>query len=158
MKVFIAGDSTAACKEENKRPETGWGEKLGLFFDKNVIIRNFAKNGRSSKSFMNEGLLDLIDKEINENDYLFIQFGHNDGKPNPDRHTTFEEYQDNLMKYANVALSHKATPIFLTSISRRRFKEDKTLDINTVEIYPEACKDFCKKKQFYLFRYVYYNL
>ncbi len=26
--IHIAGDSTASIKEEQKRPETGWGEKL----------------------------------------------------------------------------------------------------------------------------------
>ena len=54
--VFIAGDSTAANKAENKRPETGWGEQLQKRFDeKRVRVDNHAANGRSTRTFISEG-------------------------------------------------------------------------------------------------------
>ncbi|MFR2689333.1 MAG: rhamnogalacturonan acetylesterase, partial [Enterococcus faecium] len=53
--IHIAGDSTAAEKDENKRPETGWGEKISAYFSPEIQINNQAKNGRSTKSFIQEG-------------------------------------------------------------------------------------------------------
>ncbi|MDO9628774.1 MAG: hypothetical protein Q7I99_02635 [Acholeplasmataceae bacterium] len=79
-KLYIAGDSTASIKQDDKRPETGWGECLHEFVTPNIEIVNYAQNGKSTKSFIEEGLLDQIDKEIKEDDYLLIQFGHNDQK------------------------------------------------------------------------------
>ncbi|MCQ2537836.1 MAG: hypothetical protein MJ124_05510, partial [Lachnospiraceae bacterium] len=76
--IFYAGDSTAAQKKDCYYPETGIGQMLPLFFNENVTIHNHAINGRSTKSFIDEGRLERIDKEIREGDYLFIQFGHND--------------------------------------------------------------------------------
>ena len=53
--VYLAGDSTMAEKLPEKRPETGWGEKLQQYFDvKKVKIENHAQNGRSTKSFIDE--------------------------------------------------------------------------------------------------------
>ncbi|HEX8116256.1 MAG TPA: hypothetical protein VF521_03220, partial [Pyrinomonadaceae bacterium] len=62
--VFIAGDSTAANKAENKRPETGWGEQLQKRFDeKRVRVDNHAANGRSTRTFISEGRWQaLLDK------------------------------------------------------------------------------------------------
>src|SRR5829696_9983253 len=54
--VYLAGDSTMAEKTDDKRPETGWGEYLQSQFDeRKVKIENHAQNGRSTKSFINEG-------------------------------------------------------------------------------------------------------
>ena len=54
--VYLAGDSTCANKAADKRPETGWGEMLQQYFDPaKVRIMNEAQNGRSTKSFIDEG-------------------------------------------------------------------------------------------------------
>ncbi|HBG32315.1 MAG TPA: rhamnogalacturonan acetylesterase, partial [Acholeplasmataceae bacterium] len=119
-KIFIAGDSTAAIKLEEKRPESGWGEFLADFISPYLEVRNFAQNGRSSKSFIEEGILDQIDKEITKDDYLLIQFGHNDEKKDdPKRYTTaYGTYQENLLKLILTARRHEAIPILITSITR----------------------------------------
>jgi hypothetical protein len=57
--IFIAGDSTAAQKLPEKEPETGWGEKIAAFFSNKVLFQNFAANGRSTKSFMDEEKLSM---------------------------------------------------------------------------------------------------
>ena len=53
--IYLAGDSTMAQKLPEKRPETGWGEMLGSFFqDGKVAIDNRAQNGRSTRTFISE--------------------------------------------------------------------------------------------------------
>lgn len=144
LTLFIAGDSTAAKKLTEKRPETGWGECLQGFFDPaQVKVDNRALNGRSTKSFINEGHLKEIEAVIQPGDYLMIQFGHNDEKLNkPDRGThPFGDYQANLRQYIQVARDHQATPILLTSVTRRKYLDDgRTLDPHAVGDYPEATR------------------
>ncbi len=100
--VYLAGDSTMAEKAENRRPETGWGEKLQQYFDaKKVKIDNRAQNGRSTKSFIDEGRWKEIVDNLKRGDYVFIEFGHNDEKT--DKPAVYAaantDYQNNLIKF-----------------------------------------------------------
>jgi lysophospholipase L1-like esterase len=52
--LYLIGDSTMADKPLDDNPERGWGQLLPNFFDDDVVIENHAKNGRSTKSFINE--------------------------------------------------------------------------------------------------------
>ncbi len=148
MKLFIAGDSTAANKLPNKRPESGWGEYIKDFISPNLEVKNYAENGRSTKSFIAEGRLFQIETEIEEGDFLIIQFGHNDSKPDKERHTEPDkDYLENLERFATVAVSAHAMPIFISSITRRKFVDGK-LDPNAVADYPQAMKAFCEKNNY----------
>src|SRR5215470_14804493 len=77
--VFIAGDSTAA----NGMPGAiGWGKPFGALFDASKInVVNRARGGRSSRTFVTEGLWDQLIADVKTGDYVLIQFGHNDGGP-----------------------------------------------------------------------------
>ncbi|MBR7928033.1 rhamnogalacturonan acetylesterase [Aerococcaceae bacterium zg-ZUI334] len=140
-KIFIAGDSTASIKEKQAYPETGWGEAFRFMLSNRIELRDYAVNGRSTKSFITDGLFDKIDKEIEAGDYLLIQFGHNDGKIDDEMRYTdpTSEYPENLVKYINMARKHNATPILLTSISRRMF-ENGTLVENNIGPYPNVMR------------------
>lgn len=147
VNIFIAGDSTAANKELHVRPETGWGEKIPLFFKETTTIQNKAKNGRSSKSFIEEGLLAVIEQEIQAGDYLFIQFGHNDQKIKESKGTQpYGDYLDYLAQFIDVAKRKQATPILLTSITRRDYLPNGQLNFDTLGQYPEAMKSFAKRQ------------
>ena len=150
-KLYIAGDSTASIKLDIKRPETGWGEFLDEFITPNIEVINYAQNGKSTKSFITEGLLERIDHEIQEDDYLLIQFGHNDEKlEDPSRYTDPRtEYKENLMRFVLTAKKHQAIPILLTSITRRKFKDGK-LEKHTVGEYPNQMKEFAREHQILL--------
>src|SRR5215217_262008 len=78
IKVWMIGDSTMAIKEVKAYPETGWGMPFAYFFDSTVTVDNRAKNGRSTKSFIGETLWQSVIDNVQEGDYVFIQFGHND--------------------------------------------------------------------------------
>ncbi|QAS52172.1 rhamnogalacturonan acetylesterase [Halobacillus litoralis] len=140
LQVFLTGDSTMAHYPTSHFPQTGWGQKLASFFTEDVIIQNKAMNGRSSKSFLAEGRLDEIKGMLQPGDYLFIQFGHNDSKPDKARKThPFSSYQENLITFIEAARSMEAIPFLLTPIQRRRFNEDGTLQ-QTHGSYPEAMR------------------
>lgn len=121
--VFMIGDSTMANKSiTGGKPERGWGHVLGGFFTEDIIVDNHAVNGRSSKSFIDEGRWDKVLSRIKPGDYVVIQFGHNDEKPKADRHTdpgtTFDA---NLERFVNESRERGAHPILMNAIVRRNF-------------------------------------
>jgi lysophospholipase L1-like esterase len=124
--LYIAGDSTAAQKYADAAPETGWGMALPFFLHKDLPVANHAVNGRSSKSFIDEGLLDVILEAIRPGDFLLIQFGHNDEKSaDPLRYTEpWTTYQDYLRQYIDGARARGARPVLATSVERRKFDAD----------------------------------
>ena len=76
--IFVAGDSTAA--KNNGNPIQGWGVPFADFFDPTKVnIANRARGGRSSRTFITEGLWDQLLAEVKPGDFVLIQFGHNDG-------------------------------------------------------------------------------
>lgn len=122
INIWLCGDSTMSIKETRAYPETGWGMPFAYFFDSTVSVRNLAKNGRSTKTFISEGLWKTVADNAQEGDYILIQFGHNDeSKEKAERYTTPDEYKVNLKRFIDEAKARKATPILLTPVSRRRF-------------------------------------
>lgn len=131
--VFLAGDSTMAPKQENKRPETGWGEHLQKHFDeKRVRIDNHAANGRSTRTFISEGRWQALLDKVKAGDYVLVQFGHNDqSKEKVDRYTPPDDFRANLARFVAEVRAKRATPVLLTPVMRRRFdKEGKFYDVH----------------------------
>ena len=147
-RIFWAGDSTVKQNDYTSYPQTGLGQGLPLYLKKEIIIRNYAENGRSTKSFIEEGLLSAIEKEIQKGDFLLIQFGHNDAKPDIIRHTEpFGTYQDNLETFVRTARSQNAHPVFITPLYRRLFQDNGLLIEKTHLNYPEAMMDLAQSLQ-----------
>ena len=122
IRIFLAGDSTMSIKEKKAWPETGWGMPFQTFWDSTVTVVNKAKNGRSTKTFISEGLWQSIVSVAEEGDYVFIQFGHNDeSKEKVERYTDPVEFKRNLKKFICESRAKKAIPILLTPVSRRKF-------------------------------------
>lgn len=125
IRIFIAGDSTA-CNyphegENNRFPQTGWGQVFGEMFNDEIIVVNCARSGRSSKSFLTEENYRFICDNIQKGDYLFIQFAHNDCKTEDlQRYTSPNDnsYQECIYKFINTARNTGAHPILCTSITR----------------------------------------
>ncbi|OEJ54662.1 rhamnogalacturonan acetylesterase [Streptomyces agglomeratus] len=139
--VFVAGDSTAAGKSVSAAPETGWGMALPFFLHEHLAVANRAVNGRSSKSFIDEGRLAPILEAIRPGDFLLVQFGHNDQKrEDPARHTEpWTSYQEHLLQYVTGARARGACPVLLTSVERRRFDAAGTA-LATHGAYPRAVR------------------
>lgn len=139
--IYLAGDSTMAQKLPEERPETGWGEMLGSFFqDGKITIDNRAQNGRSTRTFIEEKRWQAIVEQLKEGDYVFIQFGHNDeSKEKVDRYTPPADYRNNLVRFISDVRVRKAFPVLLTPVMRRRFDKDGTLQ-DTHGEYPDIVR------------------
>lgn len=122
--VFMIGDSTMANKPLDKEnQERGWGQMLPIYFEGPIKVDNHAVNGRSSKSFIDEGRWEKVREQIRPGDYVIIQFGHNDEKAkSPDRYTVpGSTFDANLKKFVSETREKGGTPILMNSIVRRNF-------------------------------------
>ncbi|MFT7233433.1 MAG: lysophospholipase L1-like esterase [Cyclobacteriaceae bacterium] len=138
--IYLVGDSTCADKDDEAFPEMGWGTPFKTFFNESIVIENRAKNGRSTKSFLTEGSWDNVLKTLKKDDYVFIQFGHNDEVPSKtDRYTTPEEFKSNLKVYVLDTRNKKALPVLLTPVTRRSFEKGELKD--THEEYAQLVRE-----------------
>jgi lysophospholipase L1-like esterase len=115
--MVLTGDSTVT-------DQTGWGRGFADCLMPDVQLTNLSRGGRSSKSFIAEGLwkkaLDL------KPDYVLIQFGHNDqpghgADRETDPETTYRQYMN---QYVDDARAAGIKPVLITSLSRRDWGDD----------------------------------
>ncbi len=119
--IYWAGDSTVKQNTIATYPQTGIGQVFERFVKPHEVrVENHAENGRSTRSFIDEGRLAPIYDRITKGDFLFIQFGHNDEKAaDPDRYADPERgFPENLEKFVNVARNKGATPVIITPVTR----------------------------------------
>jgi DNA sulfur modification protein DndE len=137
--VWLAGDSTMAQKQPDKRPETGWGEALQACFDSSQVrIANRAMNGRSTRSFVAEGRWQAIVDSLRAGDYVFIQFGHNDEKVGTANYSSPDDYRRNLERFVDEVRARGGHPVLFTPVVRRRF--DGARLVETHGDYSEAAR------------------
>lgn len=143
IRLHIIGDSTMADYVENTTRTRGWGEMLQEFFDPEVEVANYARGGRSSRSFYREGRWKLVTDSLKPGDYVLIQFAHNDekegGKDGADGRGTapWTTYKNYIEKYVDETRALGATPVLVTPIIRRYFTADGTIS-------PKGCHDLGK--------------
>src|SRR3984885_143410 len=109
VKIVLVGDSTV-------NDQGGWGKGFSGSFNEQVQVINLALNGRSLKSFRDEGA--WAPALAAKPDYILIQFGHNDGPgKGPERETDPRTtYRANLIRYIDEARAAGAKPVIATSI------------------------------------------
>lgn len=130
VRVFLIGDSTCATKNLwGENPERGWGHMFQPLFDASVVIENHATNGRSTKSFRDEGRWAKVYDKLERGDYVFIQFGHNDQKlSDTTRYASPAQFDENLRRYVRETREKGAVPVLLTPIVRRQFADGVLVD------------------------------
>lgn len=144
MTIFVCGDSTAATYAPERAPITGWGQVLENELP-GVRVVNKAMGGRSTKSFLAEGRLVEIEKEIQPGDLLLIQFTHNDTSDLVWRHTDpSTSFMANLSIYVDTARLHGAIPVLLTPIPRRYWRDNQLLESH--DDYPDAIRHLALMK------------
>jgi pectinesterase len=136
--LVLVGDSTVT-------DDAGWGLGFRQFLADGVTLTNTARGGRSSMSFIKEG---LWEKALAlKGDYYLIQFGHNDEPGKPGRSTTLEEYRAYLNRYVDEARAAGATPILVTSLVRRQFKDDPHTIASSLNVRAEVVREIAREKQ-----------
>jgi lysophospholipase L1-like esterase len=141
--VYLIGDSTIAIKEKKAYPETGWGMPFANYFDTTVTVDNRAKNGRSTSTFITEGLWKPVAEGMKAGDYLFIQFGHNDEVPTKKSYTTEADFKKNLIRYITEARAKQAIPVLITPVARRKFDSVGHI-VSTHAAYSQLVRDVAK--------------
>ena len=144
--IWMIGDSTMSVKDKKAYPENGWGMPFVYFWDTTVKVENLAQNGRSTRTFLEEGRWTPVMNQMQEGDYVIIQFAHNDEVPTKKSYVTEKDFKANLLKYVNDTRSKKGTPILLTPMARRKF--DSTGNIQeTHAVYAQIIRDVAKENK-----------
>jgi lysophospholipase L1-like esterase len=150
--LYIIGDSTV---RNTNRPQCGWGEKIGDFFDTTQLsISNHAMAGRSTRTFIKEKRWERVMSLIKKGDYLIMQFGHNEGsKPDTNKagyrgvlkgtgeetveltwpdstKETVHTYGWYIRKFIQDAKSKGAIPVVASMIPRNEFRDGKVQRAN----------------------------
>lgn len=129
-RVVIASDSTAANYGAERYPQMGWGMVLKCSLDPSVQVVNLARGGRSTKTFIEEGLWDQLVAQLQPGDTVLIQFGHNDADTKKmERHTDPNgAYDVNLRRFVADVRKAKATPVLVTPIARWMWENGEPKD------------------------------
>lgn len=151
--LFIIGDSTVKNGSGKGADGLwGWGDFMTEHFDTTKIkIKNFARGGRSSRTFITEGLWDNVLAQVKPGDFVIMQFGHNDGgKINDDsrargtikgngeeteeidnmltgKHEIVHSYGWYMRKYIADTKAKGATPIVCSLVARNIWENGKVV-------------------------------
>jgi len=145
IRVLLAGDSTVADKPVIDSPERGWGQSFRYFLDGGVELLNFARNGRSTKSFIDQRLWDTVLTRIRPGDYVMVQFGHNDQKvADSSRYAgPHGAYKTNLQRFVRDVRDRGGVPVLITPVNRRAFNADGAL-LDTHGEYPGVVREVAR--------------
>ncbi len=138
--VYLIGDSTIAIKDKRAYPETGWGMPFVNYFDSTITVDNCAKNGRSTGTFIAEGLWKPVYEGMKAGDYVLIQFGHNDEVSTKKSYTTEAQFKTNLLRYISETRFKQAFPVLITPVARRRFDTTGHI-VQTHEVYSQIVRN-----------------
>ncbi len=142
--VYLAGNSTVT--DQKTEPWASWGQMLPCFFKPGKIaVANHAESGESLKRFEAENRLDKIVSTLKAGDYLMIQFGHNDQKPESSAYVApFTGYKEHLRIFIDAAREKGAFPVLVTPVQRRTFDAQGKI-INSHGDYPEAMRQLARE-------------
>ena len=134
--LFLLGDSTVC--DQPREPWNSWGQMLPRFFGPGMAVANHAQSGESIKSSLSAKRFDKVFSLMKSNDWLLVQFGHNDMK---DKATNaLAVYKSNLKMIVAQTLTKGATPVLVTSMERKA-----GLERDTLEGYPQVVRDVAKE-------------
>ena len=145
-KIYMIGDSIMQTNLYDKYPQTGWGQMLSLFVCDDVEVVNLAKNGTSTKSFIQQKRFEMVENNIKNGDLLIIGFAHNDEKiQDENRYTNPKtKFKENLIYFIDVAKKNGASVILTTPVVRRNFIDGKLVE--THGEYVSSIKEVSNEK------------
>lgn len=117
--LFTAGDSTVG--DPRRGPGGNWPTQLCQWLKPEISLCNAAEGGETTKSFITGQRMDKVLSQMKAGDFLLVQFGHNDSKPQwPQSYTepatTFKAYLHVLLAETR---RRSATLVLVTPMERR---------------------------------------
>ncbi len=95
----------------------------------NVIFRNYARDARSTRSILEEGRLNEVLLNVNDGDYVFMQFAHNDDNaPRVNRYADLNEFKQRISTYDKALAERGATLVLVTPIVIEAWDESGMID------------------------------
>lgn len=141
--VFLCGNSTVVDQEDE--PWASWGQMITRWFGPQVAIANFAESGLSCTTFLAQLRLDKILSQLKKDDYVIVEFGHNDEKEKKAGDGAWYSYSRNLKIFVDRVRAAGGHIIFCTPTARRFFKDGHIE--NTHGDYPAAMKMVAEREQ-----------
>lgn len=129
--VFLLGDSTVT--DQAYEPWNSWGQMITRFFKPGIAVANFAESGESLRSSLGAFRVAKVLSMLKKDDFVFVQFGHNDMKDKRDDALT--QYEKNLTELVKNIRAKGATPVLVTSMERKA-----GVTQNTLGEYPETVR------------------
>ena len=143
VRLFLAGDSTMT--DQANEPYVGWGQAFPLFVGERAVVANHAESGRALRSFQAEHRLDKILAQLRKDDFVLIQFGHNDQKEKGEGVGAFTTYAQRLGAYIDAVQAKGGKPVLITAVARRRFDAQGQV-VESLGDFPEAVRRVAKER------------
>jgi lysophospholipase L1-like esterase len=143
VRLFLAGDSTMT--DQANEPYVGWGQAFPLFVGDRAVVANHAESGRALRSFQAEHRLDKILAQLRKDDFVLIQFGHNDQKEKGEGVGAFTTYAQRLGAYIDAVQAKGGKPVLITAVARRRFDAQGQV-VESLGDFPEAVRRVAKER------------
>jgi lysophospholipase L1-like esterase len=147
LTIFLVGDSTMADKPRQELPERGWGQLFRERVLPTATVENHAVNGRSTRSFIDEGRWQKVVDSLKPGDWVIVQFGHNDQKSaDPSRFTEpHGAYRENLVRFVRDVKGRGAHLILATPVVRRKWSPAGKL-LDTHGEYPAVVREVAEQE------------
>lgn len=141
--IFLLGDSTVC--DQPREPYSSWGQMLTAFFKPEIAVANHAESGESLRSSFGAKRLDKVLSLLQKDDYVLIQFGHNDEKEKGEGVGALTTYKASLKKYVEAIRAKGGVPVLITPMHRRTFDENGKIT-NSHGDYPKAVREAAKEE------------
>ena len=141
-KIWLCGNSTVT--DQDGEPYASWGQMFPFWFNEKVSVENLAMSGLRTTSFIQQNRVEKIKKELKKDDYVLVEFGHNDEK---DRHPgsgAWYNFSMNLKTFIDELRPLGARIIFVTPTERRNFQNGMAQP--THGDYPAAIRTIAERE------------
>ena len=119
LRIFVIGDSTASSYSASTYPQAGWGQELGLFFNKNAVtVTNKAIGGMSARTYLQGGSWTSTLAAMQKGDFCLIFFGTNDRGPVAARHADTAQFGQYLTQYVNESRAKGVIPVLVSTVNQ----------------------------------------
>jgi lysophospholipase L1-like esterase len=137
LTVFLCGNSTVV--DQDNEPWCGWGQMIPRFFRQGVAFANYAESGEAANTFIAAGRLEKLLTQAKADDYIFVEFGHNDQKQKGEGKGAWLSYTQSLRTFIAEARKRGMHPVLLTPMHRRTFDKNGAI-VNSHGDYPDAVR------------------